>query len=311
MFRKKSSMGVILLLCFTLLLSACAGKANTTNNTSDEAKKPAPAAELKITPFNPGENGLFSVSSSLIEGPNEVLLVDAQFEKSNAEKLVKMIRDTGKKLTTVYVSHKDPDFYFGLSAIRKAFPDVKIVATPATVEGIKATIKLKNDFWGPIMKENAPTELIVPDVLDGDKLTVDGETVQVVGLNGSDPSHTVLWVPSKKTILGGVPIYENLHVWMADNQTPESRDHWREILNEILDLKPERVIPGHYLGKSSENISSVTFTRDYIVKFEEAAKQSKNSTELIAAMKKAYPNFKNTSDLEMGAQVIKGERSWP
>jgi len=310
MFQKKSSIGVMLLLCFTLVLSACAGKANTTNNESKEEPKKQ-AAELKITPFNPGENGLFSVSSSLIEGPKEVVLVDAQFEKSNAEKLVKMIQDTGKKLTTVYVSHKDPDFYFGLSAIRKAFPDVKIVATPATVEGIKATIKIKNDFWSPILKENAPTELIVPDVLDGDKLTVDGETVQVVGLNGSDPSHTVLWVPSKKTILGGVPIYENLHVWMADNQTPESRDHWREILKQILDLKPERVIPGHYLGKSSENTSSVTFTRDYIAKFEEAAKQSKNSTELIAAMKKDYPNFKNTSDLEMGAQVIKGERSWP
>ncbi|GIO00413.1 MBL fold metallo-hydrolase [Brevibacillus laterosporus] len=309
MFSKKSSIGVILLLCFTLLLSACSSEPSKTNTASEGTQKPA--AELKITPFNPGENGLFSVTSSLIEGPSEVLLVDAQFEKNNAEQLVKMIRETGKKLTTVYISHKDPDFYFGLSAIREAFPDVKIVATPATVEGIKATIKLKSEFWGPIMKENAPTALIVPDVLDGDKLTVDGQTVQVIGLDGSDPSHTVLWVPSKKTILGGVPIYENLHVWMADNQTPESRDHWREILDRILALKPERVIPGHYMNKSSEDVSNVTFTRDYIVEFEAAAKQAKNSAELIAAMQKAHPDLKNTSDLELSAQVIKGERSWP
>ncbi|MDK8181752.1 MBL fold metallo-hydrolase [Paenibacillus sp. UMB4589-SE434] len=309
MFNKKSSMGVILLLCFTLLLSACTGEASTKNTTSEGTQ--APTTDLKITPFNPGENGLFSVSSSLIEGPNEILLVDAQFEKKNAEQLVKMIRDTGKKLTTVYISHKDPDFYFGLSAIREAFPDVKIVATPATVERIKATIQIKSDFWSPILKDDAPAALIVPEVLNGDKLTVDGETVQVIGLDGSDPSHTVLWVPSKKTILGGVPIYENLHVWMADNQTPESRDHWREILDRISDLKPERVIPGHYLDKSSETISSVAFTRDYIAEFEAAAKQAKNSTELIAAMQKAHPNFKNKSDLEMGAQVIKGERSWP
>ncbi|MDN9008975.1 MBL fold metallo-hydrolase [Brevibacillus laterosporus] len=309
MFSKKSSIGVILMFCFTLLLSACSSEPSKTKTASEGTEKPA--AELKITPFNPGENGLFSVTSSLIEGPSEVLLVDAQFEKNNAEQLVKMIRETGKKLTTVYVSHKDPDFYFGLSAIREAFPDVKIVATPATVEGIKATIKIKSEFWGPIMKENAPTALIVPDVLEGDKLTVDGQTVQVIGLDGSDPSHTVLWVPSKKTILGGVPIYENLHVWMADNQTPESRDHWREILDRILALKPERVIPGHYMGKSSEDKSTVSFTRDYIVEFEAAAKQAKNSTELIAAMKKAHPELKNTSDLELSAQVIKGERSWP
>jgi glyoxylase-like metal-dependent hydrolase (beta-lactamase superfamily II) len=303
-------MGVILLLCFTLLLSACSGTDSTTDTSSEGTQ--TPAADLIITPFNPGENGLFSVTSSLIEGPNEVLLVDAQFEKNNAEQLVEMIRDTGKKLTTVYISHKDPDFYFGLSAIREAFPDVKIVATTATVEGIKATIQLKMDVWGPLLKENAPTALIVPDVLAGDTLTVDGQTVQVIGLDGPDPSHTFLWVPSKKTVLGGVPIFEDQHVWIADNQTPESRDQWREILDRVLALKPERVIPGHYMGKSSEDTSSVVFTRDYIAEFEAAAKQAKNSAKLIAAMQKAHPDFENTSSLlELSAQVIEGERTWP
>lgn len=151
MFSKKSSIGIILLLCITLLLSACSGKASTANTASEGTQ--TPAVDLKITPFNPGEKGLFPVTSSLIEGPNEVLLVDAQIEKNNAEQLVKMIRDTGKKLTTVYISHKDPDFYFGLSTIREAFPDVKIVATPATVEEIKATIQLKSDYWSPILKK--------------------------------------------------------------------------------------------------------------------------------------------------------------
>lgn len=316
MLSKKSSIGAVLLVCFMLILSACSSTVNdkntavdTTNTASKENK--APAVDLKITTFNPGESSIFAVASNLIEGPNEVVLVDAQFQKNDAQKLVKMIRDTGKKLTTVYVSHQDPDYYFGLSEIRSAFPDVKIVATPATVKGIKATIQIKNDYWNPILKENAPTAKIVPDVLEGDQLTVDGEVVKVIGLDSSDPSHTVLWIPSKKTVLGGVPIYENEHVWMADNQTPESRKQWREILDRILALNPERVIPGHYVGKSSENVSSVTFTRDYIAEFEAAAEKAKDSKELIAAMEKAHPDFKNTSDLKTSAQVIKGEISWP
>ncbi|WP_341280198.1 MBL fold metallo-hydrolase [Paenibacillus sp. FSL H8-0537] len=320
MLSKKSSIGVILLVCFMFILSACSGTASTANtetnaatattNTASEENK-APAVDLKITTFNPGESSIFPVSSSLIEGPNELVLVDAQFQKNDAEQLVKMIRDTGKKLTTVYISHKDPDYYFGLSEIRSAFPDVKIVATPATVEGIKATIQIKNDYWNPLLKENAPTAQIIPDVLDGNQLTVDGEAVQVIGLDGSDPSHTVLWVPSKKTVLGGAPIYENVHVWMADNQTPESRDHWRELLDQIVALNPERVIPGHYLGESSGDAASVTFTRNYIAEFEAAAEKAKDSKELIAAMEKAHPDFKNTGDLETSAQVIKGEISWP
>lgn len=322
MLSKKSSIGALLLLCFMLVLSACSTTASGTNSATDTSSNTdttstaseeteKSSVDLKITTFNPGANSVFAVSSSLIEGPNEVVLVDAQFQKNDAQQVVQMIRDTGKTLTTVYVSHKDPDFYFGLSEIKAAFPDVKIVAPPATVEGITETIQVKNDYWNPILKENAPTAQIIPDVLDGDNLTVDGEAIQVIGLDGPDPSHTVLWVPSKKTILGGVPIFENQHVWMADNQTPESRDEWREILDQILALNPERVIPGHYLGESAGDTSSITFTKDYIAKFEAETEKTKDSKELIAAMQAAYPDFNNTSVLETSAQVIKGEISWP
>ncbi|PCK18934.1 MBL fold metallo-hydrolase [Bacillus pumilus] len=312
MFKLKSVIGFTLGLCFMLLLSACASNEDTKNTATDNKNTAdKQAVNLKITTFNPGDNGVFAVTSSLIEGPKEVILVDAQFEKDNAEKLVKMIRDTGKKLTTVYVSHKDPDYYFGLSAIREAFPDVKIVATPETVKGIKKTIQAKNDYWNPILKKNAPTAQIIPDVLKGDKLTVDGKNIKIIGLDGPDPSHTFLWVPSKKTVLGGVPVYENEYVWTADNQSQKSRNQWREILNNILDLKPERVIPGHYLGKSAEDTSAVVFTRDYITKFEAAAKKADNSAQLIAEMKKEYPNFTNTGDLELSAKVMKGEQQWP
>lgn len=269
------------------------------------------AADLKITAYNPGEDGLFSVTSSLIEGPTEVILVDAQFEKDDAQDLVKMIRESGKTLTTVFISHKDPDFYFGVDEIKANFPDVKIVATPETVKGIKATIEIKNKFWGPILGENAPAELIIPDILEGNALTVDGETVNVVGLDGHDPAHTFLWVPSEKTVLGGVPVYENVHVWTADNQTPESRDAWRATLDQMLALNPERLIPGHYMGESTEDTRSLYFTREYLRAFEAASAAAKNSEELIAAMKAVYPDFINTGDLELSAQVAEGERSWP
>ncbi|MBO9452993.1 MBL fold metallo-hydrolase [Tropicibacter sp. R16_0] len=269
------------------------------------------AADLTITSFTPNEGSLFPVSSNLIEGPSEVILVDAQFEKDDAQQLVDMIKATGKSLTTVFISHKDPDFYFGLDTIRAAYPDVKIVASPETVKGIEKTIQLKYDFWGPILKENAPTDLIVPDVLQGDSLTVDGETVQVVGLDGHDPVHTFLWVPSEKTVLGGVVLYENIHVWMADTQTPESRDSWRATLDQLLALNPDRIIPGHVMGESAEDASIVDFTKEYVATFEAAAEKANGSEELIAAMQAAYPSFENVGDLKLGAQVIEGERSWP
>ncbi|MEX0302803.1 MAG: MBL fold metallo-hydrolase [Leisingera sp.] len=269
------------------------------------------AADLKVTEYNPGENSLFAVTSSLIEGPSEVILVDAQFERDDAEDLIQLIQATGKRLTTVFISHKDPDFYFGVDRIREAFPDVKIVATPATVEGIEKTIQLKYDFWGPVLGGNAPRELIVPEVLQGTALQVDGEEVQVVGLDGHDPAHTFLWLPSARTVLGGVPVYENVHVWMADNQTPESRSNWRKTLDQILALNPERIIPGHYMGEAAKDASSVAFTRIYIAAFENASDKLDGSAAVIGAMTGKYPEFLNTGDLELSAQVLEGERSWP
>lgn len=271
----------------------------------------ASAAELSITAFYSNESSLFPVASILIEGPEEMILVDAQFEKDDATQLVEMIRASGKTLTTVFISHKDPDFYFGVDTIRAAFPDARIVATPSTVEGISQTIQLKYDFWGPILGDNAPTDLIVPEVLEGDSLTVDGETVQIIGLDGHDPKHTFLWVPDAETVLGGVPLYENQHVWMSDTQTVESRDDWRMTLDVIEGLNPKRIIAGHSVGESAEDISIVEFTRSYVAAFEAAAAEAANSEELVAAMQAAYPDFAVNGSLEIGAAVLMGERSWP
>ena len=53
-----------------------------------------------------------------------------------------MLRRVGEEqqlMTTIYISHSDPDFYFGLDVLHAAFPDAKVVATPQTVaEWIRA-----------------------------------------------------------------------------------------------------------------------------------------------------------------------------
>ncbi|WP_140117836.1 MBL fold metallo-hydrolase, partial [Vibrio parahaemolyticus] len=75
--------------------------------------------------------------SEIISGPNEVVLIDAQFQNNDAQQLVDKIKKLNKKLTTIYISHSDPDYYFGLETITKAFPEAKVIATSETVAAIK------------------------------------------------------------------------------------------------------------------------------------------------------------------------------
>ncbi|AOR62304.1 MBL fold metallo-hydrolase [Pectobacterium wasabiae] len=288
-------------IAFTVsLLAASLGLASAAN-----------AAELKIDVFNPGEASVFPVSSEIISGDKEVALIDAQFQRNDAQTLVDRIKATGKKLTTVYISHSDPDYYFGLDVIKAAFPDAKIIATQATIDAINASKDGKVAHWGPVLKENAPKEIVVPQPLAGDSFTVDGKKLEVKGLTGPTPDRTYVWIPSLKAVVGGIPVSANIHVWLADTQTPESRVHWRETLKSIEALKPTTVVPGHFIAPTDYTLKNVTFTLQYLDTVEKELAKSKDSAELIAAMKKHYPTLKEESGLELSAQVLKGEMKWP
>ena len=69
----------------------------------------ATKTQLHLQTFHPGPQAMFSVSSVLIEGRHDAILVDAQFGASDARRLVELIRASGKQLTTIYISHGDPD----------------------------------------------------------------------------------------------------------------------------------------------------------------------------------------------------------
>ena len=268
----------------------------------------AAAAELKLDVYNPGEAAIFPVTSVLVSGDKDAILVDAQFGKGQAEQLVQKIRASGKHLTTIYISHGDPDYYFGLDTLTAAFPDAKVVAPQPVIDHIKATVEQKLAFWGPKMGADKPAATVIPAVLEGHSLNLEGQTLEVIGLDGPQPDRTFVWIPSIKAVVGGVVVAQNIHVWMADTQTPKSHADWLATLKRIDDLKPHTVIPGHYLGNPT--VQSVGFTAGYIKAFDIETGKAKDSAALIAAMKKRYPNLADESSLELGAKVAKGEMKW-
>ncbi|MFR9720208.1 Vmh family MBL fold metallo-hydrolase [Aeromonas diversa] len=267
----------------------------------------AVAAPLDIQVYNPGEKAIFPVSSELVTGEKEAILVDAQFDVKNGQALVDMIKRSGKTLTTIYISGGDPDYYFGLEPIVAAFPQAKVVASQHVVDHIKQTKDAKLAYWGPILGKDAPKSVTVPQVMTASQLTLEGEAIEVKGMN--TPS-AFLWAPSVKTAFGGVAVYAGVHVWMADSQTKTARGQWVETLNQLEALKPERVIPGHYLGTMPKGIEAVTFTRDYVQRFEAELAKSKDSATLIEGMKQAYPALPVDDGLAIGAKVATGEMKW-
>ncbi|URQ75077.1 MAG: MBL fold metallo-hydrolase [Candidatus Ochrobactrum gambitense] len=269
------------------------------------------AAPLKWQFFQADENG-FNRTPVLLTGEKEAVLLDGGFTFSDGKAVAEKIKETGKKLTTVYVSQSDPDYYFNLREIKSAFPDVKIIAAPEAVAAINGNVETKLKVWGPQLKENGPqslSDLVLPQASDEKTLTLEGNEIEIIPAEGMK-NRRYLWVPSLKAVFGGVLIGAGEHIWLADTPDLAQREAWIKTLDAIATRNPEVVVPAHMKAGSATDISAVKFTRDYIAAFDEEAAKAKDSAELIAAMKKRYPDLGGESSLELGAKVIKGEMKW-
>lgn len=300
---KKSKMRNLITTALLITLSLFNMEAQAQSFKTIETK------DLKIKVYNASENS-FGVASVIISGKTDAVLIDAQFTLADAEKVAQEIKASGKKLTTIFVSHGDPDFYFGLEVFKKYFPEVTAYASPATVEHIKATAQKKLEVWGERLGKNITSNAILPQVLKGNSIDLEGQKLEILGLE-EFPNKTFVWIPSIKAVVGGINVFgTTFNLWMADAQTTEARKNWITVLDKITALNPEIVIPAHANTNSPFDISAVKHTKSYIQFYEEALKSNKTSEALITALKSKYPTLTFETALQIGAKVNTGEMKW-
>jgi glyoxylase-like metal-dependent hydrolase (beta-lactamase superfamily II) len=269
------------------------------------------ATPLQWKHFPAGERGFFR-APVLLSGAQEAILLDGGFSLPDGRAVAEAIKASGKTLTTVYISQSDPDYYFSLGPIQAAFPAAKVIAASATIAAIQANVEKKIATWAPQLKENGPQKLadiVMPQAFDGATLSLEGHTIDIVAAQGLD-NRRHLWVPSLKAVFGGVLVFSGLHVWTADTATPAARAAWVRNLDAIAARKPAVVVPGHMAADGALDVSTVIYTRDYLLAFEEELAKAADSAALIAAMTRRYPNAGLATALQIGAKVAKGEMKW-
>jgi glyoxylase-like metal-dependent hydrolase (beta-lactamase superfamily II) len=247
-------------------------------------------------------------TATLVTGDTEALLVDAGFTRADGHRLAAAILDSGKRLHTVFLSHGDPDFYFGAEVIADAFPDARIVATPLVIEHIAHSYEGKLKAWAAA-GANLPTRLVDISPLTGD-LTLEGHRFELRGGAELLPDRSYLWQAEHRAVLGGVLLFQHEHVWTADTNSPEQRAAWVAQLDEIAMLDPQLVVPGHRLPGTAADLSAVTGTRDYLVAFEEELARAVDGAALAAALTRRYPEHGMLIAAQIGAKVATGEMSW-
>src|SRR4051812_29603911 len=149
---------------------------------------------LSLEVYN-ADAGSFHVNAVLVSGKTDAVLIDTGFTRADAHRIAAMVLDSRKTLKTIYISQADPDFYFGSGLLQKLFPEAALIATALTVKKIEATLATKLRVWGPRLGANAPADVPLPEVMTGNTITLEGQTLEIRGLDDSLPQRSYVWIP--------------------------------------------------------------------------------------------------------------------
>ena len=147
------------------------------------------------------------------------MVIDAGFTRADALRIAANVLDSGRQLSTIYVSQADPDYYFGVETLKEIFPQADVVSTPAVLDKLLPKLAGKLAFWGPKMGANAPRKPVLPRALQGNSLTLEGQTIEIRGTQGPLAHRPYAWIPSIKAIVGNIGVFNGMHVWTADTQS--------------------------------------------------------------------------------------------
>jgi glyoxylase-like metal-dependent hydrolase (beta-lactamase superfamily II) len=246
----------------------------------------------------------FWVNSVIIEGADEVMLVDAQLTKTNAERVLEEIKETKKPLSIVYITHEHADHFLGLEVFREAYPGVRIIANSAVVDRINKVYQEKIDKWKKILGSDAASHVVTISKLDANFIEFEGSKIEVLkNIRGDTDENTMLWIPGQRILIAGDVLFNNMHVYTAETDS-KARGKWLNSINKIRELKPAVVIPGHSkVGAPLDASTAVDFTENYLLAFEEELKKAKDPDSLINAMKERFPSADLLLAIERGAKA--------
>jgi len=248
------------------------------------------------------------ISSTLISGERDAVLVDTPITVEQARALTDWVVASGKNLTTIYATHGHGDHFFGTSTVLERFPNARFVARPEVIKIMRqqASPEVLGTFWNPRFPGQISSHLAIAEELTGNAIDLEGQELVSVPLGFTDTaSTTCLHVPSVGLIVAGDAAYNGVHLHLSESPDPQKRQEWIAALDKMESLKPRAVIAGHKRVGNDDGPEILGETRRYIRDFERRAAQTTTALELYDQMLKLYPDWGNRGALWSSVRAIK------
>jgi glyoxylase-like metal-dependent hydrolase (beta-lactamase superfamily II) len=230
--------------------------------------------------------GFDPITSTLIFGEYDAVLVDAMGTVAEAKALAAWVALHNRNLDTIYITHAHFDHFYGLSILLDRFPGARAIATPEALNAMQSSFTptverlARRMFPGQV-----PTKLVPPEPYEHDTFTLEGHELRIIKQGRTDsPDSTSLYVPSIGLIVAGDVVYNQCRMYVGDT-TPESRKNW------IAALNPAMVVAGHKKTSAPDSPSTIEDTKRYLEDFDRLQKTATSDQELFDQMTELYPHW--------------------
>ncbi|MFZ2956982.1 MAG: MBL fold metallo-hydrolase [Candidatus Ozemobacteraceae bacterium] len=271
----------------------------TLDPTLESRGKKISPSPLSIQVFSGDEKFGSLANSVLVIGEKNILLIDAQRSVNNARLLAEVIRKTGKKLETIYITHMHPDHFLGIPVLQTAFPGVKVVACGLVANemknGAETLRKMVKSAMASEITDQIPDSVVLPEGLKVPTLFLEGNKLEILACGpGESQFSSMVFVPSLKALIAGDMLFNKVFLWLNEKRF----EGWLENLKKLRRMKNIEVIyPGH--GDKTDP-SVIDENIRYIEEYQRIVQTSRNAEEAIEAMKKLYTDYRMERFLTYG-----------
>jgi len=291
--------------------SSTPNSGRTTQNTSlrwDVFLAPSIPAITSDLPPGEKQRPWPPISSTLVSGKRDAVLVDAPITVEQARALANWVAARGKNLMTIYATHGHGDHFFGVTTVLERFPNARFVARPEVIRIMRqqASPESLATFWNPRFPGQISSHLAIAEELAGNVINLEDHDLVSVPLGFTDTAGTTcLHVPSIGLIVAGDAAYNGVHLHLSESPDQQRRQEWIAALDKMESLKPRAVIAGHKRVGNDDSPKILGETRGYILDFERLAMQTTTARDLYDQMLKLYPDWGNPGALWTSARAVK------
>src|SRR6202046_3155594 len=149
--------------------------------------------------------GFDPITSTLIFGEHDAVLVDAMMTVAEADALADWVALHNRNLETIYITHAHFDHFYGLSILLDRFPGARAIATPNTLNAMQMS------FTPPVERlarrlfpGQMAAKFVAPEPYERNTFTLEGQELRIIEQGRTDsPDSTSLYVPSIGLIAAG------------------------------------------------------------------------------------------------------------